>query len=342
MIKTVIDCGPTHGVRRAAAAFGVSRSTVYRRRTQLLGPKPKRRSPARRISDVERALVLRVLHEPRFVDLAPAEVYAVLRSEGRYLCSVRSMHRILAAQSEGRERRRGLRHRNDKKPELLATKPNELWSWDITKLLGPAKWTDYYLYVILDVYSRMVVGWMIAHRESATLAERLIKETCKREAIAPAQLTIHADRGSSMTSKAVALMMADLGVTKTHSRPYVSDDNAYSEAQFKTLKYRPDFPDRFGSIQDARSFCVDFFGWYNEEHHHSGLAMLTPSDVHHGRVEARVVQAQATLDAAYAANPERFVHGRPIAKRPPNEVWINKPTPVKSVPEENLDTRTLP
>jgi putative transposase len=324
-MASVLDVAPKLGVVQTCAAVGVARATYYRQRAPVYGPKRRRPSPPRRVSNAERAAVLDTLHEPRFIDLAPAEVHAMLLAERRYLCSVRTMHRILAENAEVRERRDVLRHPNYKKPELLATGPNQLWSWDITKLIGPAKWTYYHLYVILDVFSRFVVGWMVAHRESATLAQKLIAQTCKRQHILRDQLTIHADRGSSMVSKPVAFLMADLGVTKTHSRPHVSNDNPFSEAQFKTLKYRPDFPERFGAIEDSRSFCGDFFGWYNFDHHHSGLAMLTPADVHHGRVELRVTQNQATLDAAFAAHPGRFVHGQPVARRPPAEVWINKP-----------------
>jgi putative transposase len=276
--------------------------------------------------------VLEVLHEQRFVDLAPAEVFATLLEEGRYLCSIRTMHRILAENAEVRERRDQLRHPAYAKPELLATGPNELWSWDITKLSGPAKWTYYYLYVILDVFSRYVVGWLVAHRESAALAKRLIAHTCERQGIEPGQLTVHADRGSSMTSKSVAFLLADLGVTKTHSRPHVSDDNPFSEAQFKTLKYRPDFPGRFGEIEDARAFGADFFPWYNDEHHHLALGMLTPADVHHGLVEQRVAERQVVLDAAFDAHPERFPRGRPMAARPAREVWINKPREAPGAP----------
>jgi putative transposase len=278
------------------------------------------------MDDEERQTVLDVLHEPRFADLAPAQVFATLLEEGRYLCSLRTMHRILGEHAEVRERRDQLRHPAYARPELLATRPNELWSWDITKLLGPQKWTYFYVYVILDVFSRYVVGWMVAHRESAALAEKLIEETCVRQRIESGQLTLHADRGSSMTSKPVAFLLADLGVTKTHSRPHVSDDNPFSEAHFKTMKYRPDFPDRFGELEDARAFCCDFFAWYNDEHHHSALGLLTPGDVHHGRTQQRTAERQAVLDRAFAAHPERFPHGRPIAPRPPREVWINKPT----------------
>jgi putative transposase len=281
------------------------------------------------LPNLDRKIVLDVLHEPRFADLAPAQVYATLLEEGRYLCSIRTMHRVLAENAEVRERRNQRRHPKYVKPELCATRPNELWSWDISKLRGPAKWTYFYLYVILDVYSRYAVGWMVAHRESAALAKKLIAETHDKQGVVRGQLTLHADRGSSMTSKPVALLLADLGVTKTHSRPYVSDDNPFSEAQFKTMKYRPEFPERFGSIQDSRGFCRDFFAWYNHEHHHSALELLTAADVHHGLVDQRVAERQTVLDRAFAEHPERFAHGRPMARRPSGEVWINKPEPVK-------------
>lgn len=326
-MSAVIEVAPSLGVAATCEAFGVPRASYYRNRAPVYGPRQRRPSPPRRLPDTERQMVLDVLHEPRFADLAPAQVFAILLEECRYLCSVRTMHRILAENAELRERRNQRRHPSYTKPELCATRPNELWSWDITKLRGPAKWTYFYLYVVLDVFSRYVVGWMVAHRESAALAEKLIAETCRRERIEPGQLTLHADRGSSMTSKPVALLLADLGVTKTHSRPYVSDDNPFSEAQFKTMKYRPEFPERFGSAEDGRGFCRDFFPWYNYEHHHSGLALLTPADVHHGRVEQRVCERQAVLDQAFAEHPERFPHGRPIASRPTGEVWINKPVP---------------
>lgn len=237
------------------------------------------------------------------------------------------MYRILAANQEVRERRDQLRHQNHPRPELLATRPNELWSWDITKLLGPQKWTYFYLYVILDVFSRYVVGWMVAHEESAALARKLIEETCRRQGIEPEQLTLHADRGSSMTSKSVALLLADLGVTKTHSRPHVSNDNPFSESAFKTLKYRPGFPDRFMHIEHARAHGGPFFDWYNNEHHHGSLGLCTPRDVHYG-LAARTLQRRAdVLAAAFLAHPERFLRGRPIPAAPPDAVWINKPAP---------------
>ncbi len=240
-------------------------------------------------------------------------------------------YRALATAQEVQERRNQLRHVAPK-PELLATRPNEVWSWDITKLLGPAKWKYYYLYVILDIFSRYVVGWMVAHRESATLAERLIAATCLKQAIRPDQLTIHADRGSSMTSKPVALLLADLGITRTHSRPHVSNDNPFSEAQFKTLKYRPEFPDQFANAEAARAFCHPFFIWYNTAHHHSGIGLLTPAMVHYGHAEAVRAQRAAVLAAAYAAHPERFVRQLPQPPALPAAVWINPPTPAETAP----------
>ena len=235
------------------------------------------------------------------------------------------MYRLLVEEHEVRERRDVLRHPRYAAPELLATGPNELWSWDITKLLGPTKWTYYYLYVILDVFSRYVVGWLLAYRESALLAERLIAETCRRQGIGRGQLTLHADRGSSMTSQPVAFLLSDLGITKTHSRPHVSNDNPYSEAQFKTFKYRPAFPERFGSIEHARALSGDLFRWYNHEHHHSALGLLTPADVHYGRAATKTAQRAVALAQAYARHPERFAKGLPQPPAVPTQVWINKP-----------------
>lgn len=322
-MQAVQDLGRNLGVAPMCKAIGLPRATYYR----ALRPKPRpaSRTSSRALAPKERQEVLEVLHTPRFVDLTPAQVYATLLDDGKYLCSERTMYRILAANQEVRERRDVLRHPNYAAPELLATRPNELWSWDITKLLGPAKWTYFYLYTILDVFSRFVVGWMVAHRELASLAERLIEATCRAQGIEPGQLTLHADRGSSMTSKPVALLLADLGVTKTHSRPHVSNDNPYSEAHFKTLKYRPEFPERFMAIEHARSVCVDLFRWYNHEHHHSGLGLLTPYDVHYGLAEEKIAQRSAVLMQAYALHPERFPHGVPQPPALPKEVWINKP-----------------
>jgi putative transposase len=324
----VEELAVTAGTVAACAALGLPRASIYRRRRPKApvphGPRPK---PARALAAAERSTVLEVLNSERFADKAPAEVHATLLDENTYHCSVRTMYRILAENSQVRERRAQLRHPAYAKPELLATGPNELWSWDITKLRGPAKSSHFALYVILDVFSRYVVGWLVAMAESAVLAEKLIADTYAKQRVVPGQLTLHADRGSAMTSKPVAFLLSDLGVTKTHSRPHVSDDNPHSEAQFKTLKYRPEFPDRFGSIQDASAFCRRFFGWYNLEHRHSGIAMLTPDAVHHGRAEQVVEKRQIVLTAAYATHPERFVRKAPTAPSVPTAVWINRPAP---------------
>jgi putative transposase len=315
------------------AALGLVRSTYYRRVVpKAFGPR-ERRAHSRELTQVERQAVLDVLHEERFAELSPGEVHAMLLDEGVYLCAERTMYRILAANAEVRERRRQRRHTHYAAPELLATGPRQLWTWDISKLRGPAKWTYYHLYVIIDVYSRYVVGWMVAERESAVLAERLIEETCRRQGVERGHLTVHADRGSSMRSKPVALLLADLGVTKSHSRPYTSNDNPFSEAAFKTLKYRPDFPDRFGSLEDARNFCSDFFAWYNLEHRHSGVQMLTPRDVHYGHADRTLEQRADVMRTAHHAHPERFVRGAPRVLPLQREVWINKPkTTVNGVP----------
>ena len=320
--------GTSVGVKRACGSLGVSRATVYRHRasaTKPAGEAASRPPPPLKLDADEHQAVLDLLHSERFVDASPHTIHATVLEEGRYPCSVRTMYRILAEEAEVRERRNMLRHPQYAKPELLATGPNQLWSWDITKLKGPVKWTYFYLYVILDVFSRYVVGWMVATRESAALAEKLIRQTCTKQGIARGQLTVHADRGSSMTSKSVAFLLADLGITKTHSRPHVSNDNPFSEAQFKTLKYRPEFPQRFGSLEDARAHCRGFFRWYNTEHRHSGIVFMTPADVHHGRVNQIIeIRAQA-LSAAYDANPARFKGKRPEPKLPPQAVWINPP-----------------
>ena len=319
----IAEVGPRLGVRPTCKALGAAPASYYRFRRPR-SPAGVRSSP-RALSGHERQDVLDVLHEPRFADQAVAEVHATLLDEGRYLCSERTMYRILADREEVRERRNQLRHPNYTAPELMATAPNELWSWDITKLKGPVKWTYFYLYVILDVFSRFVVGWMVAQQESAALAKRLIGEACKRQGVSEGQLTLHADRGPSMRSKAVALLLSDLGVTKTHSRPYTSTDNPFSEAQFRTMKYRPEFPDRFGCLQHSRSFCGSFFSWYNMAHRHGGLAMLTPHDVHHGLGTQRLADRARVLAAAYSAHPERFPHGIPTPGALPLAVWINKP-----------------
>jgi putative transposase len=320
------------GAAAACKALGVSRATFYRRQKPVapMGqsssePKPRARRSPRALSTEERQAVIDVLHEPRFVDRAPPAVYAQLLDEGSYLCSERTMYRLLAENGEVRERRDQLRHPQYAKPELLATRPNQVWSWDITKLRGPAKGTYYQLYVILDIYSRYVVGWMVALRENGELARRFIHETCDKHDIDLDQLTLHSDRGPSMKSQSVAQLLAALGVNKSHGRPHISNDNPFSESQFKTLKYHPDFPDRFDSDDHARDFCRQFFPWYNDEHFHSGLGLLTPASVHFGQTPEILANRQATLTAAYTAHPERFVRRQPQVLQPPSAVWINPP-----------------
>ena len=318
------------GTVAACQAIGFSRATYYRvtdARSNPALPSP-RPTPKRALTVVERQGVLEVARSDRFVDLAPAQIYNQLLDEGTYLCSIRTIYRILDAAQEVRERRNQLTHHGYKKPELLATAPNQVWSWDITKLKGPVKWTYFQLYVILDIFSRYVVGWLIAPGEAAYIASHLVEDTYVKQAIQPGQITLHADRGPSMTSKSLALLYADLGVTKTNSRPYVSNDNPFSEAQFKTLKYRPDFPDRFGCIEDARAFCRQFFSWYNKEHRHSGLGMLTPEMVHYGRAEEVIQQRNLVLTDAYSKHPERFVRHAPVHPSLRPEVWINPPVQV--------------
>jgi len=322
------------GVKAACEAVGRPRASHYRAqpaspaapaKTTDVVTVPARQLQPRGLSDVERKRVLDTLHSERFLDMAPAEIYATLLDEGVYLCSESTMYRLLRERGETRERRRQATHPAAVKSELVAHAPNRVWSWDITKLHGPAKWTYYYLYVALDIFSRYAVAWMVASRESATLAERMFAETIRKQRIARGQLSIHADRGSSMASKPVAFLLAYLGVTKSHSRPHVSNDNPFSEAQFKTLKYRPDFPARFGSIEDARVFCDRFFTWYNHDHRHSGIGLHAPADMHHGRA-GLIRQARAgVLSSAYELHPERFVRKHPEPPSLPGAVWINKP-----------------
>lgn len=324
------------GIKSACNALGIPRSGFYRTQARTHAPQVEpttRPSPPRALSAEERQGVLDLLHADRFADQAPHEVYATLLDEGDYRCSLRTMYRILNEHTEVKERRNQLRHPVYQKPELLATAPNQVWSWDITKLLGPVTWSYFSLYVILDIFSRYVVGWMVASAEAAALAETLIRATCDKQHIERGQLTIHADRGSSMTSKPVAFLLADLGVTKTHSRPHTSDDNPYSEAQFKTLKYRPDFPERFGGIEDARGFCQDFFTWYNTAHRHTGIGLLTPETLHYGLAAEVHAARAAVLQAAYAAHPERFVRKIPVPPALPEAAWINKPKPMEQSDE---------
>ena len=314
------------GLAPACRVLGVPRAGIYRwLRPRKTMPAPPRQKPPNALESRERQEVLETLHSERFVDKAPREVFATLLDENSYLCSIRTMYRILDGEGEVRERRNQVRRPIYKKPELLATGPNQVFSWDITKLRGQIKWSYFHLYVILDIFSRYVVGWMVATRESALLAERLIKETLMKQGIGRNQLTIHADRGSSMKSKTVAQLLADMGVTKSHSRPQVSDDNPYSEAQFKTLKYCPEFPERFGSPEDARAFCQSFFRWYNTEHHHTGIGLLTPETVHYGRAAEVIEKRRIVLEDAYRAHPERFFNGKPKSQDLPSAAWINRP-----------------
>ncbi len=338
MIEVAIkQLSPLVGVKAACETVGRPRASHYRTHpanpptatatgTGVESSARQRQLQPRGLSDVERKAVLDVLHSERFVDMAPAEIYATLLDEGVYLCSESTMYRLLRERGETRERRRQATHPAAVKPELVAHAPNRVWSWDITKLHGPAKWTYYYLYVALDIFSRYAVGWMVASRESAILAERMFAETIRKQRIGRGQLSIHADRGSSMASKPVAFLLADLGVTKSHSRPHVSNDNPFSESQFKTLKYRPDFPERFGCIEDARVFCDRFFTWYNHDHRHSGIGLHTPADVHHGRAGAVRDARFTVLSSAYELHPERFVRKHPEPPSVPGAVWINKPT----------------
>ena len=339
---------PTMGKAAASRAMGLWRGAAARdlstqRRLTFVGPPQPphtpRPTPPLALDEQERQVLLDTLNSERFCDTAPAAVYATLLDEGRYMGSVRTMYRVLTANGSSTERRKQLTHPAYAKPELLALGPNQVWSWDITKLKGPVKWTCFHLYVILDIFSRYVVGWLIAPRESAELAEQLIAETVSRHAVKPGELTLHADRGAAMRSKPVASLLVDLDITKSHSRPYVSDDNPYSESQFKTMKYRPDFPERFGSLEDARAHCQDFFAWYNDQHRHSGIGHMTPHSVHYGLAQAMQIERQAALDVAFAAHPKRFKGRRPQLAPLPVAAWINPPPQEKQpAPETELCT----
>jgi putative transposase len=335
-MEAAASLAPTVGIAPACRALGLARASFYRTTRPPIVPSttparaPARRSAPRALDLTERQAVLDQLHAPRFADRSPTEVYATLLDEGVYLASERTFYRLLAENGETRERRDQLTHPTYHKPELLAVHPNEVWSWDITRLLGPTKWTYFYLYVILDIFSRYVVGWMVASRETAALAERLIAQTLIKQRITAGALTIHADRGTSMLSKPVALLLADLGVAKTHSRPHTSNDNPFSEAQFKTLKYRPGFPDRFTSIEEARAFCQEFFPWYNVDHRHAGIGLMTPEAVHYGRASELHASRADVLHLAYLAHPERFVNGSPVPPPLPTAAWINPPETTKT------------
>ena len=330
MIKAFDTLRSGLAVAVACQALGVPRAAVYRARGRRRAVVPRTRAaprarPPLALNEAERQSLLEVLNSDRFADLAPRSIYATLLDEGRYLASVRTMYRVLAAEGQSLERRCQRAHPVYQKPELLATRPNEVWSWDISKLKGPVRWSVYHLYVILDIFSRYVVGWMVALREAAELAEQLIAETIAKQQITPGSLTLHADRGTSMRSKTVAQLLIDLDVARTHSRPHVSDDNPYSESQFKTLKYRPDFPARFGSLEDARVHCQQFFRWYNTAHRHSGIGLMTPHAVHHGAAAALRAQRAQVLQEAYAAHPLRFKGRTPQPPALPSAAWINPP-----------------
>ena len=328
-MDAVMALSPGAGLIAASCeALGLSRASLHRRRALQDRPRAAMRArpqPRRALVPAERQGVLDLLREPRFVDLAPAEIYATLLDEGVYRCSIRTMYRFLAGHDEVRERRNQLRHPVYRKPELLAEGPNQVWSWDITKLMGPVKWTYFYLYVILDIFSRRVVGWHIADAETAALFKPLFDDAVVKHDITPGQLTLHADRGAPMKAKATALLLADLGVTKSHSRPHTSNDNPFSESHFKTLKYQPQFPKRFGCIEDAKVFCRRFFDWFNQDHHHAGIDLMTPNQVHYGQADAIHAARQKILDQAFAENPERFVANPPRPPRKPTAVWINPP-----------------
>jgi transposase InsO family protein len=329
MTEAVVALAPASGMTAAACiALGVSRASVQRRRARLIAPAAVARprpKPARALTVPQRQAVLDLLHAPRFADQAPAEVYASLLDEGVYHCSIRTMYRVLDQNDEVRERRNQLRHPVYRKPELLAERPNQVWSWDITKLMGPTKWSYFYLYVILDIFSRRVVGWCVADAESAVLFRPLLDDAIAKHHVPPGQLTLHADRGGPMKAKATALLLADLGVSRSHNRPHTSNDNPFSESHFKTLKYQPRFPKRFGCIEDAKSFCRGFFDWYNKDHHHAGIGLMTPDQVHYGQTDAVHAVRQDTLDRAFRDTPQRFVNKSPIPPNKPTAAWINPP-----------------
>lgn len=329
-MNAALEISPDVGKKSACESFDISRASFYRYHSDNADKKkvsPKR--PPLALDQNEKDEVLNILHSEQYQDKAPYQIYANLLDAGIYHCSIRTMYRILSEEHDGvKERRRQVQRRNYIKPELLATAPNQVWSWDITKLKSITKWTYFYLYVIIDIFSRYVVGWMVAHQEKTALAKQLIEASCQKQGISPNQLTLHADRGSSMKSKGVSQLLADLGVTKTHSRPHVSNDNPYSEAQFKTLKYCPEFPGQFGSIQDSRAFCQDFFHYYNKEHYHSGIGLVTPEQLHYGKAEKMYSNRSEVLLEAFNRNPARFKRKLPVPPELPDAVWINKPKDV--------------
>lgn len=333
---------PVLGVKEACNSLALPRATFYRWSHPPPRQRPSRRAPPpMALSKQERQQILGVLHDPEFVDMPPYQIYPTLLDRGIYLCSIRTMYRLLAACGENKERRNQLRHPKYSRPELLATKPNQLWTWDITKLRGPIPYAYYYLYVLLDVFSRYVAGWMLDYHECGQLASQLVEQACINQGIQPNQLTIHADNGAAMTSKTLAQLLTDLGITRSHSRPRCSNDNPFSESHFKTLKYRPEFPGRFGSFEDARSFCQRFFEWYNQTHYHSGIALLHPEDLHYGRAKQIQAQRNQVLQEAYERFPERFKGKQPRPLQVPKAVWINPPTNINDQQPSSQDYRSF-
>jgi putative transposase len=322
-------------VSPACLAVGISRAYFYRNRKPTCGapPSPPARPGRKRsLTPAQQEQILAELNSERFLDCSPRQVWATLIDEGVYLCSWRTMYRLLHQNDAVRERRRIRRHCQYARPELASSGPNQVWTWDITYLKGPVRGQFSYLYVVIDLYSRLVVGWLLADRECEELARRVLEQSYRKHGVQPGQLTIHADRGAPMKSKSVVQLLSDLDVRRSHSRPRVSNDNPHSEAGFKTMKYSPDFPARFGSFAEAEAFCRNYFVWYNQEHYHTGIALLTPAQVHYGEAETVLAHRQATLDTAFAAHPERFGNRRPLVARLQPMVWINRPAdPVEPI-----------
>ncbi len=338
-MSAVAELVPAMPTRRALRALGAAHATWYRRRApRVHAPARPRPAPARALSSIERQRIVETLNSARFADCTPYTAWARLLDEGTYLASVRTFYRVLATEGQMRERRDQLVHPAHLKPELIATAPNQVWSWDITRLRSTMKWQHFYLYVLLDIFSRYVVGWLVASAENAGLASALIEETCDKHGIARDTLTLHSDRGSPMRAKTTAELLVDLGVAASFSRPRVSNDNPFSEAQFKTLKYRPDFPERFDGIEQARTHLRGFFAWYNDEHRHSGIGFMTPAAVHFGRSGVIDDQRRRVLQAAYAAHPERFKGRLPTPPALPAIVGINLPSPKSTETTHALTT----
>jgi putative transposase len=332
---------PIVGEVAACAALGVARASWCRMQVDA-PPRPPRPRPPRARADTERSEVLSMLDSDAFADKAPAQVYAALLDDGRYFCSVRTMYRVLAATHQVRKRRDQRRHPTYVKPQLEARGPNQVWSWDITKVAGPERGTYYCLYVVLDIFSRYVVAWAVAPSETAAIRQQVIDDACVRQGVVPGQLTVHADRGSPMTAKSTAQRSVDLGIAQSHSRPSVSDDNPFSEAAFKTFLYRPGMPARFGYLDDARARFAALIDWCNEVHYHSGIALLTAGDVRRGTAPVIIAPRQAVLDRAHQAHPERFVRGKPAHPTQPPVVRINPPATAGSPPSPTPSTEAGP